>query len=83
VICTGACLCFGQKKLVFLSFTNVDPQSFDFYSGDTELRLSHLTGIKQKNHEPVIDYIRRFRDTSNQCFNLNIFDKDLADLTYS
>jgi hypothetical protein len=25
VICTGACLCLGQKKLVFLSFTNVDP----------------------------------------------------------
>jgi hypothetical protein len=37
-----------------------------FYSNDTELRLSHLTAIKQKHNEHVIDYIRRFRDTRNQ-----------------
>jgi hypothetical protein len=54
-----------------------------FYSGDTELRLSHLTVIKQKHNEPATDYIRRFRDTMNRCFNLNISDKDLADLAYS
>jgi hypothetical protein len=53
-----------------------------FYSGDTELRLSHLTAIKQKHNEPVAEYIRRFRDTRNRSFNLNIFDKDLADLAY-
>jgi hypothetical protein len=45
--------------------------------------LSHLTTIKQKHNEPVTDYIRRFRDTRNRCFNLNIFDKDLTDLAYS
>jgi hypothetical protein len=54
-----------------------------FYSGDTELRLSHLTTIKQKHNAPVADYIWRFRDTRNRCFNLNISDKDLADLSYS
>jgi hypothetical protein len=54
-----------------------------FYSSDTELRLSHLTIIKQKHNEPIVDYIRRFRDTRNQCFNLNIFDKDQVDLAYS
>jgi hypothetical protein len=54
-----------------------------FYSGDTELRLSHLTAIKQKHNEHVAEYIRRFRDTRNRCFNLNISDKDLADLAYS
>jgi hypothetical protein len=54
-----------------------------FYSGDTDLRLSHLTVIKQKHNEPAADYIRRFRDTRNWCFNLNISDKDLADLAYS
>jgi hypothetical protein len=37
-----------------------------FYSRDTELRLSHLTAIKQKHNEHVTDYIRRFRDTRNQ-----------------
>jgi hypothetical protein len=45
--------------------------------------LSYLTAIKQKHNEPAADYIRRFRDTRNQCFNLNISDKDLADLAYS
>jgi hypothetical protein len=45
--------------------------------------LSHLTTIKQKHNEPATDYIRRFIDTRNQCFNLNIFDKDLTDLAYS
>jgi hypothetical protein len=54
-----------------------------FYFGDTELRLSHLTDIKQKHNESVVDYIRRFRNTKNQYFNLNISDKDLTDLTYS
>jgi hypothetical protein len=53
------------------------------FSGDTELRLSHLTVIKQRHNEPTANYIRRFRDTGNRCFNLNISDKDLADLAYS
>jgi hypothetical protein len=39
--------------------------------------------MKQKHNEPAADYIRRFRDTRNQCFNLNIFNKDLPDLAYS
>jgi hypothetical protein len=54
-----------------------------FYSGDTKLRLSCLTAIKQKHNESATDYIRRFRDTRNRYFNLNISDKDLADLAYS
>jgi hypothetical protein len=53
------------------------------YSGDTELRLLHLTDIKQKHNVPISDYIRRLRDNRNRCFNLNIFDKDLVDLAYS
>jgi hypothetical protein len=53
-----------------------------FYSSDIELRLSHLTTIKQKQNELISDYIRRFRDTRNQYFNLNISYKDLTDLTY-
>jgi hypothetical protein len=45
--------------------------------------LSHLTAIKQKHNESTVDYIRRFRDTMNRCFNLNISDKNLVDLAYS
>jgi hypothetical protein len=44
--------------------------------------LSHLTAVKQKHNESTTEYIRRFRDSRNRCFNLNIFDKDLADLAY-
>jgi hypothetical protein len=35
------------------------------------------------HNESAAEYIRRFRDTRSQCFNLNISDKDLADLAYS
>jgi hypothetical protein len=78
----------------FIWFTSLAPNSIFtwaqleqkfheyFYSSDTELRLSHLTAIKRKHNEFAAEYIRRFRDTRNQCFKLNIFDKDLADLTY-
>jgi hypothetical protein len=41
-----------------------------------------LPPLNKKHNEPATDYIRRFRDTRNQCFNLNISDKDLADLAY-
>jgi hypothetical protein len=80
---------------VFTWFTSLAPDSIFtwaqleqkiyeyFYSGDIELRLSHLTAVKQKHNEPAAEYIRRFRDTRNWCFNLNISDKDLADLAYS
>jgi hypothetical protein len=54
-----------------------------FYSGDTELRLSHLSAMKQKHNESTAQYIMRFRDTRNQCFNLNISNKDLVALAYS
>ena len=54
-----------------------------FYSGDSELRLSHLTAIRQKHNESVADYIRRFRDTRNRCFNLNLSDRDIADLAFN
>jgi hypothetical protein len=79
---------------VFTWFTSLSPNSIFtwaqleqkvyeyFYSGDIELRLSHLTVIKQKCNEYVANYIRRFRDTRNWCFNLNISNKDLPDLVY-
>jgi hypothetical protein len=53
------------------------------YYGDTELRLLHLTAIRQNHNEHILNYIRRFRDTRNQYFNLNVSDKDLVTLAYS
>src|ERR1041385_5584376 len=54
-----------------------------FYSGESELPLSDLTMVKQKYNEPVHDYIRRFRDVKNRCFNVAITERDLADLAFS
>ena len=51
-----------------------------FYSGDNELKLSHLTSVKKKNDESVSDYVKRFRNTKNRCYNLVISERDLADL---
>jgi hypothetical protein len=45
--------------------------------------LLHLITIKQKHNEHAANYIKRFRDIMNRYFNLNISDKDLADLAYS
>ena len=79
----------------FTWFTSLAPNSIStwaqleqkfheyFYSGETELRLSDLTMVRQKYNEHVHDYIRRFRDVKNRCFSLTIAEKDLADLAFS
>ena len=54
-----------------------------FYSGDNELKLSHLTSVKQKHDESVSDYVKRFRETKNRCFSLVIIERDLANLVLS
>ena len=38
-----------------------------FFNGQIELKLSHLTPVKQMIHECVVEYIRRFRDIRNRC----------------
>ena len=53
-----------------------------FYSADTELRLSHLISIKQKYNEHVADFIKSSKIKKNRCFNLTLFEKDLAELVY-
>ena len=54
-----------------------------FFTGETELKLSHLTSVKQKIHESISEYIRRFRDTRNRCYSLTISDRDLANLAFA
>ena len=54
-----------------------------FFSGETELKLSHLTLVKQKIHEVVSEYIRRFRDIRNRCYSLTISDRDLTYLVFA
>ena len=54
-----------------------------FYSGDSELKLSHLTSVKQKHDESVTDYVKRFRDTKNRCYSLVITKKEITNLGLS
>jgi hypothetical protein len=54
-----------------------------FYNGEVELRLSDLTSLRQKYTETVSDYLKRFREVSNRCYNLTITEKDLDDLAFA
>ena len=38
-----------------------------FSDGSLELRISDLTSVRQKFNEPVVNYIRRFREVRNRC----------------
>jgi hypothetical protein len=78
----------------FSWFTSLPPNSIDswvsleqkfhdyFYNGEVELRLFDLTSLRQKYSEIVSDYLRRFREVRNRCYNLTIAEKDLADLAF-
>jgi hypothetical protein len=54
-----------------------------FYNGEVELRSSDLTSLREKYTETVSDYLRRFREVRNRCYNLTIAEKDLADLAFA
>jgi hypothetical protein len=54
-----------------------------FYNGLVELRLSDLTSVRQKYNESMSEYLKRFRETRNMCYNLTIGEKDLADLAFA
>jgi hypothetical protein len=76
-------------------FTSLPPNSVDnwpnleqkfheyFYNAKVELRLSDLTSIRQRHNGTVPEYLRRFRETRNKCYNLTIGEKDLADLAFT
>jgi hypothetical protein len=51
-----------------------------FYNGETELKLSDLTTVRQKYSETVTEYIKQFRETRNKCYSLTVRERDLADL---
>jgi hypothetical protein len=54
-----------------------------FYNREVELGLSNLTSLRQKYTETVSDYLRRFREVRNRCYNLTTAEKDLADLAFA
>jgi hypothetical protein len=42
--------------------------------------LIDLTSVKQGKDETVSNYLKRFKEVKNRCFNLSISDSDLANL---
>jgi hypothetical protein len=53
-----------------------------FFSGDYELDLVYLVVLQQEKDESVSDYIRRFRDTRNRCFQIHLTDKQLSRIAF-
>jgi hypothetical protein len=45
--------------------------------------LSDLTAVKQRYNESVTEYLKRFRETRNKCYNLIVGEKNLADLAFA
>jgi hypothetical protein len=42
--------------------------------------LIDLTSVKQGKDKTVCNYLKRFKEVKNRCFNLSISDSDLANL---
>ena len=51
-----------------------------FYTGTSEKKLVDLTSLRMKSTETPQEYLRRFRETKNMCFSLNIPDDQLPGL---
>jgi hypothetical protein len=80
--------------IAFNWFTYLAPNSIDtwpslkqkfhdyFYNGEVELRLSDLTSVRQKYNETVLEYLKRFREPRNKCYDLTIGERDLVDLAF-
>ena len=54
-----------------------------FYSGVTELKLTNMTGLRQRNDESVAAFIQRFKDVKNRCYSLVLSDQQLADAAFN
>jgi hypothetical protein len=83
----GSFVFFITTNTAFSWFSSLSPNSIDswdqlehkfhdhFYSPKNELKFLDLTLVRQSCDESVNNYIRRFRDTKNPCFNLMISKK--------
>jgi hypothetical protein len=49
-----------------------------FFAGMSEMKISDLVAVRQKQSESVPEYIPRFREERNKCYSLHISDAELA-----
>jgi hypothetical protein len=67
-----------------LSWGELEQKFHDhFFSGDYELDLVDLVALRQGKDELVNEYIWRFRDTRNRCFQIHLAEKQLAGLAFN
>jgi hypothetical protein len=67
-----------------LSWGELKQKFYDhFFSGDYELDLVDLVALRQGKDESVNEYIQRFRDTRNRCFQIHLAEKQLAGLAFN
>jgi hypothetical protein len=67
-----------------LSWGDLEQKFHDhFFSGNYELDLVDLVTLRQGKDESVNDYIWRFQDTRNQCFQIHLAEKLLAGLAFN
>jgi len=53
-----------------------------FFARLHEMKLTDLTAVRQRNDEPITDYIQRFRDVRSRCYSLSLSDRQLAELAF-
>jgi hypothetical protein len=67
-----------------LSWGDLEQKFHDhFFSGDYELDLVDLVALRQGKDKSVNEYIRRFQDTRNRCFQIHLAEKQLAGLAFN
>jgi hypothetical protein len=51
-----------------------------YFIGSNKKKLIDLTTLRQRHNETPMEFLRRFRETKNMCFYLNLPDDQLADM---
>ena len=66
-----------------ITWANLEKQFHKyFFAGVHEMKITNKTAIKQRNDEPVTDYIQRFRHIRSRCLGLSFNDSQIAELAY-
>jgi hypothetical protein len=66
-----------------IKWSNLEQQFHKyFFVGIQEMKITDLIRLKQRNNEIVVGFIERFREVINKCYNLNLGDKQLAELAF-
>jgi hypothetical protein len=67
-----------------LSWGELEQKFHDhFFSGDYKLDLVNLVALRQGKDESVNEYVWRFWDTINRCFQIHLAEKQLVGLTFN